>query len=425
MHTGGSTSGDVGFTKFFWKRTDMTTSATHDFKAKCSQASSGYEVAVVLVVTYTYDHSSSTRILNSIIVPFDIQGFGMQEITALANDLVYGCEVWVEEPGTITLLQSAVRINAGYQRTDNAGDQLRLKIGSQVAYTNYTSPLLAGFVTAWGITATPLQQRVDSGAASGQALTLARGRNLLNFSLYANGTFLSTYNFMVVTCSVLYLNYTSDKHAGGDGMHNRTIQWLGQADIYNGVIVQSSVGFTPSESNWWNNGFTPLFKVNEFDGIELRFQILPGEGLGDGWRTAASYVLPNWAPRYETQQATNRLAWDRYTNDADTSRSNPFSTRNWRMSGSPVTGISLALSFWITYHSITYTVSGNASGYTGGGSGITIGVHRSDTGELVGTSTTSAGGNYSFTWYDNVVDVYAEAQQDATHVGRSANNDGV
>lgn len=74
---------------------------------------------------------------------------------------------------------------------------------------------------------------------------------------------------------------------------------------------------------------------------------------------------------------------------------------------------------YITYHAITYAVSGTISGYTGDGSGIVVDVHRADTDEKVLSGITAAGGGFSLTWYDNVVTLFAQAIQDATHVGRS------
>jgi hypothetical protein len=285
INSGGTTAGDVGFAKFIWKRTDMTTSATHAFKASSNQTNGTFEIAAVLVVTYSYVHSTSSTLLNSVIIPFDIPAFGEQDITGSTNDIVYGAEFWIEEPATITLLQSAVRIGTGYQQSQNAGDAILVKVGSQAGYTSYASPMLAGFVTAYGIQAIPLQIRFDSAASAGSGLSLARGKNTLTFSMYANGTFLTTYNQLVVTNAVIYLNYTSAKAPGGDGYHNRTIWWLGQTDIANALIVQAtSVAFTIAESTlWWNNGYSPMFKVNEYDGFELRYQVQPGEGLGDGW----------------------------------------------------------------------------------------------------------------------------------------------
>jgi hypothetical protein len=49
-------------------------------------------------------------------------------------------------------------------------------------------------------------------------------------------------------------------------------------------------------------------------------------------------------------------------------------------------------------------------------------LHDATTGEKLLTTTTTSGGNYSFTWYDNVSNVFVEAYQDATHVGRSSND---
>jgi len=422
VHTGGTTSGDCGSFRFVWKRTDMTTNATHNFKASSNQTNAAYEVAVVLVVTYTYTHSTSTTILNSIIVPFDILASGMQDLTASTKQIMYSAEFWVEEPGTITMVQSAIRVNTGYGRSDNAGDDFKLKAGSQASFATYTSPMRGGFVSPNGTAGIPLQLRCDSGSTGGSGLSIARGKNLMTFALYANGTFQSTYNFCLVNNAVFYLNYTSSKHASGDGVHNRSIFWLGQTDVFNGVLQETSVtGFPIAESSWATSGFCPVVKTNEFDGVEVRFQFQSGEGLSGGWGTVTDYVLPNFSTRYDSEHGTYRLKWGRYSGDLDTSRANPLATRPYRFSGSPVTGISYALAFWFTYHAITFSVQGTVRGYTGGGSGITVDIHRTDTGERIATATTGSGGTFSATVYDNTINLYTEAYQDGTQLGRSAN----
>jgi len=79
--------------------------------------------------------------------------------------------------------------------------------------------------------------------------------------------------------------------------------------------------------------------------------------------------------------------------------------------------------FWETYqlymmyHSITYTVSGTISGSAGGT--VTINLYRTGTNDIVLTTTRAGNGAYSFTWYDDVTQVYSEAYEDATHRGRS------
>jgi hypothetical protein len=84
------------------------------------------------------------------------------------------------------------------------------------------------------------------------------------------------------------------------------------------------------------------------------------------------------------------------------------------------------LTFFIffTYHTISRTISGTVSGYTGDGSGITVEAHRTDNDEKIGSTTTAAGGTYSITWYDDTINCYAQARQDATHVGRSDDSAG-
>lgn len=425
VHSGGSSSSDQGVERWLWKRTDMTTNATHAFKASCNQTNANYDISVVLHVTYTYTHSTSTTILNSVMIPFDILSWGEQDITSVTKLIAYPCEFWIEEPGSITMVQSAIQVRCGYQIESNAGDALELKAGAQAGYTAYASPDTAGFVKTWAAgTHVTLQLRCDPSATGGAAFTIARGKNSTYFQLYANGTFNSTYNVISCTYAVLYLNYTSGKHTNGDGVHNKTVFWAGFNDVYNvGATNDVSVtGFALSEStSWWNNGFVPLYKTTQHDGFNFTFQYQGGELLGNGWGTAAAWVNPNFTTFHDPGYGANRKQWDRFYNDPDTTRANPLVTRTWRTVGSVPGGSSTALMFYMTYHSIVYTIQGIVRGYTGAGSGITVNAHRSDTGELIATTTTASGGSFSMSWYDNTIPVYTEAYQDATHLGRSAN----
>lgn len=75
---------------------------------------------------------------------------------------------------------------------------------------------------------------------------------------------------------------------------------------------------------------------------------------------------------------------------------------------------------YLTYHAITFTVSGTVSGSNSGT--VNLGLHDATTGELLLTTSRSGDGSYSFTWYDDTADVYVAAYEDDTHVGRSAND---
>lgn len=74
---------------------------------------------------------------------------------------------------------------------------------------------------------------------------------------------------------------------------------------------------------------------------------------------------------------------------------------------------------FLTYHAITYTVSGTVYGSAGGT--VTLSLHRSDTHEVVLTTSRTGNGAFSFTWYDNTVDVYVVARESDTRLGRSKN----
>ena len=72
-----------------------------------------------------------------------------------------------------------------------------------------------------------------------------------------------------------------------------------------------------------------------------------------------------------------------------------------------------------TFHSITETVTGTVSGYTGDGSGLTVDIFRTNGDEYIGSATTSAGGTYTFTWYSDNDDLYAICRQSDALCGRS------
>ena len=66
-----------------------------------------------------------------------------------------------------------------------------------------------------------------------------------------------------------------------------------------------------------------------------------------------------------------------------------------------------------------YVVTGTVTGYTGDGSGIAVGVHRVDTGELIGSAATSVGGWFYFEAADDTTALFVQARQSDTLVGRS------
>ena len=58
---------------------------------------------------------------------------------------------------------------------------------------------------------------------------------------------------------------------------------------------------------------------------------------------------------------------------------------------------------------------------SGDGSGITVAIHDALTGDKLGSVVSAVGGGYSFTWYDDTREVYAEAWVSDSYRGRSSN----
>ncbi len=81
------------------------------------------------------------------------------------------------------------------------------------------------------------------------------------------------------------------------------------------------------------------------------------------------------------------------------------------------------MDLYLTYHAITFTVADSVAGFTGT---VEIGLHRandnpSQPGDLVGETTRSGDGAFSFTWYDNTEALYVAAN-DGTNAGRSVDD---
>jgi hypothetical protein len=406
------------WSKYMWVRNDMTTNATHDFQARITASSgSAYSnLCVLLCVTYEYSHTSSTTIINSVVFS-TLQEDGLLQATASGDAQRYVKTFRVAEPGTITLVQSGVFCTL----SENAGLTVNIRGGSQT-YRAYV--ISAGTLTCGQLA---FIRRLDSGAAGGAGITLARGRNTFTLEWYATtvaGTNLS---------GLMYLNYTSGKHALGDGVHNHSTHWNIMSTAADTARHTTAAGGTAPhrtpnipETSYMTNGVT--FVTHAYTNapavwsIGLAGEVMnSGEAAGDGWESIYLSV-----GRSDTETGVyqcffaGRSTFNRWPGDPNAMLDLETGSRRYRLDfigAAQWAGLYL----WLTYHAITYQVRGNLVNYTGTGSGIVVQFFNAVTHEYLGTATTTTGGAYSFTWYDDVQAVYAAVRQDATHVGRTDN----
>jgi len=396
------------FGKDIWIRDDMTTNATHDLKARSNATASRFSLlAVVLHVTYEYDHSASTSIMNSLVLPFADES-AFPGSTTSADKGRFARAVWIEEPTTITQAQSGCLCFANF----TGSVTLTLQAGAQ---SSRAYSLTAGSVQAGPYA---VCHRIDSGSAAGAWGSLARGKNTINFDRWV-GAASGASNFS----SILYLNYTSGKATDGDGVHNHSTCWS-ICDMANALTTQRNLAspgrlFNLPESLWYVNGlcYEVLGTMTgaSASGAVMQAEIQSAEERGAGWWDLLNclYLSDGELSVFWTASA-GAMAFNRYPGDP-TPAMDVETTRQYRICS--VTNMSLGVRAWLTYHAITATVSGTISGSAGGTVNLYLHCGVEDCKLL--SSSRSGDGAYSFTWLDDTQSVYVSAYEDATHKGLS------
>lgn len=363
-----------------------------------------------LTVTYEFNASTSTTIYNSLLLgAIDTTGWAGGTTSGDAD--AWGRDIYIQEPGTITLKESGVFIGSN----ELGNYTLNVAVGSQTntAYAHTQSSLQLGQYS--------LMHRIDAGGAKGTAgITLAKGRNEYKIMTYSSnasaGWGLNGY---------LILNYTSGKATDGVGAHSHSCFYVLSPSNNDGQTDQVNSKSCPiAESDYWLNGVVTEAWVNYDNAtngsLAIHAERQSGEGEGSGWETlgVTQYRTDN-ENHFLNGRYASRKTWKRWPGDTDTSRMDLETPRSFRLD-TPLLSTS-AYGLWVTYHSITYTVSGSISGSDAGT--VNIGLNRSNDnptnpGELVKTTSRSGDGSYTFTWYDDTENMYVTAE-DGTSAGRT------
>jgi hypothetical protein len=384
----------------------LNTGATANLRARSTVASRFSLLGCVLHVTYEYDHSASATILNSLVMAAASE-LAWTGNTAAADRSRFERQIWIEEPGTPTLVQSGLLCTIN----DSVTLTVNLLCGSQAARAYVLTGALNSGPYAWS-------HRIDSGSAAGAGITLARGRNTLDVDAYSTALSRGS-NFS----ATLYLNYHSDKHADGDGAHAHSTAWT-ICDAANSLAVQRNIAsptalFNIPESSWYVAGVAfdlmGNMSATAATGVTVQAERLSGETPGAGWVDLASGIIARDAERGVVRSVgAAREEWQRWPGDPDSSRLATESTRQYRICSA--TGMTAGVRAWLTYHSITYTVAGDITGSAGGL--VDIEVYRSS-GEKIGKTSRTGDGAWSLVWYDDTETLFAVAKESSTLLGRS------
>lgn len=407
--------------KFIWVRNSMTTSSAHAFKIRTTVTDRMNLANVMLYVTYEYDHSASTSIMNSLVIPLQCQSSPIGRTTSSSRTKVFK-KFFIQE-NNISLKQSGIIGTLHHFDNDTIGN-LYLKCGNQ-SYRTYTPEFGTTFAESY-VGMHNYIQRIDSGGAQGAGITLSRGENTFTLETYTTGNYAASYNSYC-----LYLNYTSDKMSGGANSHNHSIcHTISKVKRFNDYGETTADSIDIPETNFYvtSVGLEMPTNKSDTDGshFSLAAELLANEGGNDGYGWTTLSAVGGQGSRQACQLVLYCDVSDKFQRhmlDPDERRLAIESSRRYLFSGPVV--FMMGARMWITYHTQTYTIGGYVTGYSGGGSGIEVRAYLEDTREHVTTATTVAGGGFTATWYDNTKNIFCEAIQDSTRKGRSINTTAV
>ena len=389
--------------QLIWKRTDMTTNTTHEFKMRSSLASRFSNPAAVLVVTYEYNEASTTSVFNSILLtPFTNPT--VTHGTTAADGCAYTVNFLVAEPTTLDLKNSGVLYRFG----GSTGITFGTSVG---ALGESTHTVTAGSMNCGQLSV--MQPITSSG------FDLVSGDNSLTLK-FRTGTSNEGSNLS----ALVFLNYTSGKATQGTCAHNHTvIHTLQGTSLDNTILTSATKTITFNESDYYFNNITShmdSWLTVAFGTVSMEAEVNSGEYNSDGW-------VPTIVSSYKNE-STAELSFQQFSGDAtdkfnrwpsDTSgKMNLLTGRRWRLCSTGASTIWSSWSVFMTYHSITKsftdTVTDNGTPVVG----ATVYLHDATTGQRLKSTTTNGSGQYTFSWYSELKLVFVSCQN-GSKVGRS------
>lgn len=358
-----------------------------------------------MIITYTFDESSTTTVMNSLLLPMEINSPAGGPTSADWQTATRA--LYIEEPGTITMHESALFVHYE-QRAAVTG--LNARIAGDPLFHSITS---VGTVVAGGC------GFMLPGAEG--SVSLGRGKNDLGMNIYRTDTVDLVWNMS----SWWIINYTSGRHADGVGAHNHTvIRNFFTHDMTASDNNRTTGAISPSipEANWFMNsvGLNYQYITNTTGnptGVSIQVERLSAEG-GIQWEQIYNDSADS-DPEVGVHHcwATARSVFLRWPGDPGEGRIPIQTARRYKAYLAYGANSWDHLDLYMTYHSITFVAGGDITGSNGGV--VTISLHRDGTGEKILETSRVGDGTYAISWYDDTENMFAQAHEDSTHVGRS------
>lgn len=374
---------------------------THTFNLWSSLASVCYTAQAYLMVTYEFNHTTSTSIMNSIELPKYLAGsFGMTTTNYERADW----EFMVQETNPVFNKIAAYL----YWNTNSLETTInfRLGTGSFVGYTQGGSQVNAGNKCAM------IRNDAPTGA------TLARGKCKVNCDFSSAHTSQRGWGIN----GFLLVNYTSDKHANGVGAHNHTIKyplWMTSTEAGINHITTSASGISVPETNYFLNciGFNLMTMKQANSSQIIKAEKLVAEG-GLYWMDLADRSLAG-----DTEQGVNHFYFEDKNKifrqcPQQITKLDLETARRYVLDYAGQTSTTFQYQFFMaifTYHAITYqsTLTIQNSDATT----VVVNIFEANTSEVKQTYSRTGNGDITLIGYDDTEPYSAGGYENPTKLG--------
>lgn len=340
---------------FNYDTATYSTASAHAFKMRCDATTTSRlsYLGAIMWVTYTYTTSGTTRQMNQALVPLtqagdDTQGYSTYGDSAVAtgpDETTFIAEVQVEEPGTITIAQSAAFFEI-IQTSSYVGNPI-IAAGAQADRT-YT-----------GTASTAGEHIIIHRGDHSSGWSLARGKNRLVITIRSSAA--TTRHTLQHAWAIV--TWTSDVPATGPATGARFSHFVICGTQTNAVVqdIAAAGQRAPTLGAAWR-----------LLGAMLEGHYATGQSLhqmGQLWAAGEYDSLNafNWHPQISIGHA--QMAWKFYTatytkicnqHNLTTGKMDPTAARR-------VLGLAGQVSYTldaariISFHNITYTVAGTVT----------------------------------------------------------------
>lgn len=405
---------------FVWTQDALDTTTAHTLNLRTTVTARGNTANALLIVQYEFA-ASSTTVLRSLRIPLGIEG-GYAGASS-GDKTLLASNVYLEDPGTLTLKQSGVQVTF-IPSNRGAFTGLTAQVDGQTARA-YTHAFGSAFSTAC-VGAQTLMQRFDSGGLQGSGLTLARGRNQIKVAVYAT----ASDPRLSGMCAIAYLNYTCGVPAAGEGAGTRTL-YFGLTSSQNQIsgfplstFAATAPSFSATIYNVVSLGYKVVFgHASTNIAYHLQAEVLSGEGLQDGWRRVTCQFCAGGSTTISSIVGFFDAGdiFLRNTEDPDTNRLGIKSSRAYRLAATGDHQIGIGM--FLTLSEIYYEAAETATGLDDPKDGVAVHLHTDPSvdpcAQRVAVATTDAAGSYTLRFFDDTEAKFAHARQSSSKVARS------